>query len=258
VKVSEETMRSHRIIIPCTAIAVGVVLFGMACNAQERLAFEVASIKPIQGFVNARGNASGPRITLSGYALEGLIMDAYQVQSWQLSGGPAWRDTDPFEIIAKAPGDASPTPVQVREMLRSLLEERFKLKVHRETKEGPIYALVVEKNGPKLRRSTGSDFSYSAGGLGGTVKLSYKKVSMNFFANQIASQAQLGRPVVDRTGLAGDWDLELTFVQSAAPPNSDLPDLFTALREQLGLKLESQKGPVEKLIIDGAKRPTAN
>jgi uncharacterized protein (TIGR03435 family) len=257
VKVSEETMRSRRIIIPCTAIAVGVVLFGVASNAQERLAFEVASIKPIQGFVNARGNASGPRITLSGYALEGLIMEAYQVQSWQLSGGPAWRDTDPFEIIAKASGDASPTPVQIREMLRSLLEERFKLKVHRETKDGPIYALVVEKNGPKLRKSTGSDFSYSAGGLGGAVKLSYKKVSMNFFANQIASQAQLGRPVVDRTGLAGDWDFELTFVQGAAPPNSDLPDLFTGLRE-LGLKLESQKGPVEMLIIDGAKRPTAN
>src|ERR1700722_4799297 len=176
-------MRFRRVVIACAGIAVDVVLFGVASNAQERLAFEVASIKPIPGFVNARGNASGPRITLSGYALEGLIMDAYQVESWQLSGGPAWRDTDPFEIIAKAPGDASPPPAQAREMLQSLLEERFKLKVHRESKESPIYALVVEKNGPKLRRSAGSDFSYSAGGLGGVVKLSYKKVSMNFFAN---------------------------------------------------------------------------
>ena len=251
-------MRLRRVVIASAGIAVSVVLFGVAATAQERLAFEVASVKPIGGFVNARGNVSGPRITLSGYALEGLIMDAYGVESWQLSGGPAWRDTEPFEIIAKAPGDASPTPVQAREMLRSLLEERFKLKVHRETKEGPLYALVVEKNGPKLRKSTGSDFSYSAGGLGGAVKLSYKKVSMNFFARQVASQAQLGRPVVDRTGLAGDWDFELTFVQGAAPPNSELPGLFTALREQLGLKLESQKGPVEKLIIDRAEKPSAN
>jgi len=234
-------MRSRRIMIACAGIAVGVVLFRAAANAQEPLGFEVASIKPIPGFVNARGNVSGPRITLSGYALEGLIMDAYHVESWQLSGGPAWRDTDPFEIIAKAPGDASPTPVQVREMLRSLLKERFKLKVHRETKEGPIYALVVAKNGPKLKKSTASDLSYSAGGPRGVVKLIFKKVSMNFFANQIASQAQLGRAVLDRTGLAGEWDFELTFVQGAASPNSDLPDLLTALREQLGLKLESQK-----------------
>src|SRR5580692_2345260 len=105
-------MRVRRVVIACAKIAVGVVLFSAAANAQERLAFEVASIKPIPGFVNARGNTSGPGITLSGYALEGLIMDAYQVESWQLSGGPAWRDTDPFEIIAKAPGDASPTPAQ--------------------------------------------------------------------------------------------------------------------------------------------------
>ncbi len=245
--------------IACAGIAVGMLLFGAAANAQEPLAFEVASIKPIPSVVNARGNVSGERITLSRYALEGLIMDAYHVESWQLSGGPAWRDTDPFEIIAKAPGDAAPTPVQVREMLRSLLEERFKLRVHRETKEGPIYALVVEKNGPKLKKSTASDVSYSVGGPRGVVKLIFKKVPMNFFANQIASHAQLGRPVLDRTGLAGEWDFELTFVQGAAPPNPDLPDLFTALGEQLGLKLESRGGPVEKLIIDDrAERPSAN
>jgi len=90
------------------------------------------------------------------------------------------------------------------------------------------------------------------------VKLSFKKVSMNFFANQTPSQAQLGRPVVDRTGLAGEWDFELTFVQDAALPGSDLPDLFTSLREQLGLSLESQRGPVERLIIERAERPSAN
>jgi uncharacterized protein (TIGR03435 family) len=256
--VNEETVHSRRIMVASAGIVVCVILVGAAANAQEPLAFEVASIKPIPGFVNARANVSGPRITLSGYALEGLIMDAYHVEPWQLSGGPPWRDTDPFEIIAKAPGSASPTPVQVREMLRSLLEERFKLKVHRETKEGPIYALVVEKNGPKLKKSTASEFRYSVGGPRGIVKLVYNKVSMNFFANQIASQAQLGRPVLDKTGLAGEWDFELTFLQGAAPPNSDLPDLFTAVREQLGLKLESQKGPVEKLIIDHAERPSAN
>jgi uncharacterized protein (TIGR03435 family) len=73
-------------------------------------AFEVASIKPLQGFINARANISGPRVTMSGYGLEGLVMDVYKVASWQISGGPVWLRTDPFEIVAKAPGDAGPTP----------------------------------------------------------------------------------------------------------------------------------------------------
>ena len=123
--------------------------------AQPPLAFEVATIKPLDGFVNARASFSGPRMTLSGYALQGLLMDAYQVDSWQIAGGPVWRDTDPFEIVAKAPGNAAPSPEDRRLMLRALLEDRFKLKVHRELREAPVYALVVAKNGPKLTKSMG-------------------------------------------------------------------------------------------------------
>jgi uncharacterized protein (TIGR03435 family) len=257
--VRREEVRARCITIPCAGIAFGAVFFVAASHAQEHLAFEAASVKPIPGIVNARAKVSGPRITLSGYALEGLVMDAYQVESWQLSGGPAWRDTDAFEIIAKAPGDAAPTPAQGREMLRSLLEERFKLKVHRETREGPVFGLVVEKNGPKLKKSTAIDRTYSVGGgPGDTTKLTFEKVSMNYFASRIVSLAQLGRPVLDRTGLAGEWDFKLTFVQGAATSDSDVPDLFTALREQLGLRLQSQRGPVERLIIDRAERPSAN
>jgi len=164
---SNKTVRSHRVTRACAVIGIGVVLFGAAANAQQPIEFEVASIKPLSGFVNARGNASGPRITLSGYALQGLIMEAYQVESWQVSGGPPWRDTDPFEIIAEAPGDTSPTPAQVREMLRQLLQKRFRLKVHRMTQEGGIYALILAKNGPKLKKSTAGDFGYSVGEVRG-------------------------------------------------------------------------------------------
>ncbi len=185
-------------------------------------------------------------------------MDTYRVESWQLSGGPAWRDTDPFEIIAKAPGNVSPTPEQSREMLQSLLEERFKLKVHRETREGPVYALVIGKNGPRLKKSTAGEFRYSAGGRGRTVKLTFQKTSMDVLARQLPSQAQMDRPVLDRTALSGEWDFDLTFVPGIPPSDSNLPDLFTALRDQLGLRLESQRGPVEKLIIDHAERPSAN
>jgi uncharacterized protein (TIGR03435 family) len=221
-------------------------------------AFEVASIKPLQGFVNARVNISGPRVTMSGYGLEGLVMDVYKVASWQISGGPVWLRTDPFEIVAKAPGDASPTPEQLRLMLQTLLEERFGLKVHRETKEGPVYALVVAKNGPKMKRSTATDASFSAGGPHQVVKLTFQKRDMEFFVHQLPANAPLGRSVLDKTGLTGDWDFELTFMPGAPPPDSNVPDLFTALQEQLGLKLESQRGLVEKLIIDHAEKPSPN
>lgn len=233
--------------------AVVLLLACVIAPAQQPLAFEVATIKPLQGFVNARANFSGPRVTLSGYALEGLLMDAYGVESWQLVGGPVWRDTDPFEIVAKAPGDAAPTPEQRRQLLQSLLEDRFKLKVHRETREAPVYALTVAKNGPKLTRSTATDSLYSAGGR----EMKFQKRTMDFLAKQLSASARLGRPVLDKTALTGEWDFTLNFMPNP-PPDSNVPDVFTALQEQLGLRLESQKAPVEHLIIDHAEKPSPN
>jgi uncharacterized protein (TIGR03435 family) len=236
-------------------MAKAAVLLLIACAiapAQQPLAFEVATIKPLQGYVNARGSLSGPRVTLSGYALEGLIMDAYQVDSWQLVGGPVWRDTDPFEIVAKAPGDAEPTPEQGRQMLQSLLADRFRLKVHREMRDAPVYALVVAKNGPKLTKSTAADSSYTVGR-----EMKFQKQTMASLALRLSGSAHLGRPVLDKTGLAGEWDFTLTFMPNP-PPDSNVPDVFTALQEQLGLKLESQRAPVEHLIIDHAEKPTPN
>jgi uncharacterized protein (TIGR03435 family) len=234
--------------------AAALVLIGCAiAPAQQPLAFELATIKPLQGYVNARGSASGPRITLSGYALEGLLMDAYGVESWQLVGGPVWRDTDPFEIVAKAPGDTAPTPEQSRQMLRTLLEDRFKLKVHRELRDAPVYALVVAKNGPKLKKSTANDPLFTGSGR----EMKFQKLTMDFFAKQLSSSAGLGRPVLDKTGLTGEWDFTLRFMRNP-PPDSNIPGVFTALQEQLGLKLESQKAQVEHLIIDHAEKPSAN
>jgi uncharacterized protein (TIGR03435 family) len=228
-------------------------------RAQSPLAFEVASVKPAPGFVNARVNLSGPRVTISGYALEGLIMDAYKVEPWQLSGGPVWRDTDPFDILAKAPGENAPEPEQIRQMLQTLLEDRFKLKVHRETKEGPIYALVVAaRNGPKLKKSIAADSLFSAGGPRRTMEMIFQKHTMEYLALQLANNGRLGRRVVDKTDLTGAWDFTLTFAAGDPLPDSNVPDLFTALQEQLGLKLESQKGLVEMLVIDHAEKPSPN
>ncbi len=237
-------------------MAKAAVFFLLACAvapAQQPLAFEVATVKPLEGFANAHANFSGPRITLSGYALEGLVMDAYGVESWQLVGGPVWRDTDPFEIVAKAPGNAAPTPEQRRQMLQSLLEDRFKLKVHRELRDAPVYAMVLAKNGPKLTKSSAADSFYSVGGH----EMKFQKETMESLAKQLSSSARLGRPVLDKTALAGEWDFTLNFMPNP-PPDANVPDVFTALQEQLGLKLESQKAPVEHLIIDHAEKPSPN
>jgi uncharacterized protein (TIGR03435 family) len=239
-----------------TVIAATVTL----ARAQSP-AFEVASIKPLPGFVNARFNLSGPRVTMSGYGLEGLVMDAYKVEPWQISAGPVWLRTDPFEIVAKAPGDASPTPEQLRLMLQTLLADRFQLKVHREKREGPVYALVVDKKGPKLTPSTAADSTFSAGGGTRAVRLTFQKRTMEYLALQLSNQGGLGREVLDKTGLTGTYDFNLHWAPGTdgnPPPDSNEPGVFTALQEQLGLKLEPQKAPVEMLVIDHAEKPSPN
>lgn len=139
--------------IPLVVIAAVIAL----ARAQSP-AFEVASIKPFQGLpLNVYTNTSGPRVTISEYGLPGLLMTAYQVEPWQILGGPVWMETDRFNIVANAPGESAPTPEQVRQMLQTLLADRFQLKVHREKKEGPVYALVVDKKGSKLTPSTSAD-----------------------------------------------------------------------------------------------------
>ena len=235
---------------------LSIALWAAAAVLAQPPAFEVASIKPLPGLVNAHGSFSGPRVTLSGYPLEGLIMDAWKVESWQIVGGPAWLDTQPFEILAKAPGDSAPAAQQLRLMLQSLLQERFRLKVHRETKEGPIYALVVAKGGPRMKRSAAAGSRFTLSAPRGVVTLNFQRQPVEYLVRQL-SIAQLGRPVIDRTGLSGDWDFELSFMPNPSA-DSNVPDVFTAVQEQLGLRLEAQKGPVERLVIDRAEMPSAN
>jgi uncharacterized protein (TIGR03435 family) len=206
-------------------------------------------------------NTSGPRVTISEYGLPGLLMTAYQVEPWQISGGPVWMETDRFNIVANAPGESAPTPEQVRQMLRTLLADRFQLKVHREKREGPVYALVVDKKGPKLTPSTASDSTFSAGGGARAVRLTFQKQTMEYLALQLSNSGGLGREVLDKTGLTGSYDFQLNWAAGQdgnPPPDSNEPGLFTALEEQLGLKLEPQKGLVELLIIDHAEKPSPN
>ncbi len=152
-------------------------------------------------------------------------------------------DPDAYQVTAKAEGDAVPTKEQFQQMLQALLADRFQLKLHRETKELPAYELVVSKNGHKLKDATEDPSLHTVWNSGRVVeKYSGKKVPMTELAFVLKTQA--GRPVIDKTGLTGKYDFELQWAPGDAPAaDGSAPSIFTAVQEQLGLKLESTKAP---------------
>jgi len=252
------------------------------------LAFEVASIKPSDPNANrvSLGFMPGGGLNVIGGNLRMLISFAYDIPcgkncNGRILGGPAWIDSATFDIIAKAPPSASP-PVtdltqvsaaqrkvindQVRARLRALLADRFQLAVRRETREMPVYELVVVKSGSKLKPSSRTDGnSTSSGGRG---QLICENVTIPHFLVNLTGAA--GRPVIDRTGLTGRYDFTLEYApeslggggkgpgDSSPPADISGPSIFTALQEQLGLKLETARGPVEVIVIERAEKPTEN
>ena len=245
------------------------------------LAFEVVSIKPHpvpvgslvmrlpSGPPKTAGNRFSDRMT----TLTNLIMDAYGVQAYQISGLPRWGqvpDGDHFDIEARSEG--IPTTDQLRQMLQNLLAERFQLKLHREMKELPVYALVAGKNGPKFReigpeapepdksapRQEGEAVPKSTSGP--------SRVMRGTVAQLIwLLSGVVDRPVIDRTGLAGRYEFpELDWRgfgrerRGLQPDSQDSLSVFAAIQRELGLKLEPRKDSVETLAIDRAEKPTGN
>jgi uncharacterized protein (TIGR03435 family) len=214
--------------------------------------FEVASIK--LSAPGARGptiyNPTRGRFAIDAITTKGLIAYAYDVRDFQISGGPAWLGSEQYDIVAKPEGDASGEKILA--MARSLLTERFNLTVHHESKEMPVLALVAAKGGPRLHRSEGAGGPEVRGGRG---RLFARKVTMGLLAAQLAGRV-LGRAVLDRTGIAGEFDVDLQWTPDESPDPG--PSIFIALQEQLGLKLETQKGVVDVLVVDHVERPSAN
>jgi bla regulator protein blaR1 len=222
---------------------------------------------------------------MTGMTLKFLIAFAYDVQEFQVSGGSGWIKSDRFDIIAKsergssesAPDDigkmtdeqAKTVQEQIQQKLQALLADRFQLKLHHETKEQPVYALVIGKNGSKLQESQSKqDTRHMMMGRG---DFDGEGVPLEMLT--AALSRQLGRPVIDRTGLKGHYDFKLQWTPDPgqsmggspppgleAPPQPDPngPSIFTAIQEQLGLRLESQKGPVDLTVIDRLERPSEN
>ena len=297
-------MTTHRTTVTWILVVAAAVLTTprvFTQNADDPLpAFEAASIKPSAPGQNGQSarREPGGRATITNMPLRDLVRFVYQVQDFQLEGVPGWAANERYDIVAKAAGDPAPvaagTPDPMILMMRRLVQERFKLSVHRETRELPIYALVLAKPGTlgqDLHRSTtdcmalinGARAAARAGGpppvsptsadgrpLCGTRvgpgTIAAGGIRMGQFVD--TASRLVARTVVDRTGLAGAFDFQVTFTPdpSQLPPGAgpspsvdpNAPSFFTALQEQLGLKLESTRGPVEVLVIDQLDRPTAD
>jgi uncharacterized protein (TIGR03435 family) len=205
-----------------------------------------------------------------------LLTEAYGVRDFQIMGGPQWMNTDRWDIVAKGEGLPDRVPMeQFRPMLAALIEERFHIQQHRETKEMPVYALMPAKGGPKLTAAKADEQGHRM--RMGRGQLTGTKVPIALLMQTLSQQ--LGRTVVDKTGLTGDYDFTLNWTPqpgegggSGPPPpgpgpggpeggpavDPNGPSIFAAVQEQLGLKLESDKGPVEMVVLDKVERPTEN
>ena len=252
--------------------------------------FDVVSIKPDKsdsGMVRIMTKPDGYSAT--NVSLKMIIQGAYGIREDLISGVPGWGDSERYDIDAKVAGPdvevlKKLSPEQRRLMLQSILQDRFKLKAHTETKQLPVFELFVAKGGPKLKEATPGD-TYTNGikgpdgvARGGMMRVGRGQATgqalpMTSVVNMLSQQ--LHRTVIDKTGLTGKYDLELTWTPEEgegmghpppagdaqrADPSSDSsgPSIFTAVQEQLGLKLQSAKGPVETLVIDNVEKPSEN
>jgi uncharacterized protein (TIGR03435 family) len=279
-----------------SSVLISAVMFIPLSNAQapaqQKPAFEVASIKP-----NAAGPGGGParvtsdsrRFVGSNATLRTVLLFAYRPQTGRtlrygdITGVPSWADNEHFDIEAKVNPGIDATPEQMRLMVQSLLADRFQLKVRWETREMPTYNLVAAKNGIKIKPSQdqspitidiapanqaspprGTPRTIAKPSPSGiALSLSGEALPIDTLVNTLQSYA--GRPLFDKTGLGGMFDVKLEFFMEASggnpgatAPDPSGPTFATAIEDQLGLKLESSRSPVEILIVDSVQRPSEN
>jgi uncharacterized protein (TIGR03435 family) len=257
---------------------MAAVGFGQTLDAtpSARPEFDVASIKSTNsddGQTRVRlAWLPGGRFLATGVTAKMLIGVAYSVKPFQIFGGPSWIGRDQYSIdaegTAKEKGSILSLYLTPRQReseegnlrLQSLLAERFQLRTHRETKEQEVYSLVIGKNGPKFRESKFDDRAAEKGLLGLKMnpnELTGTKVSIHYLVEELSRR--LSRNVIDQTGLDGEYNFDLRWAPDGDGDSlPDGPSIFTALQEQLGLKLESSKAPVDVLVIDHVEKPSAN
>jgi uncharacterized protein (TIGR03435 family) len=283
--------------IPGAMISAVLLAAGLASSQTPapRPEYEVVSIKPNtsgtrQVWITGAGNSG--RMVATNVSLRMLITIAYKVKNFQVSGGGSFLDSDRYDVEAKPP-EGKFTEAEYLAMLQSLLEDRFKLEVHRERKEMPVYALLPAKTGikiPDFKEGSCTEFDpntpqaprqpsqpptmYCGNFMMGPDTLMGSKLRMAAFTDALSNI--LGRTVVDKTGVTGAFNVRLEFTRDGVanfgpngagapgpategpPADSTRPTIFTAIQEQLGLRLESEKGPVEVLVVDHAEKASEN
>jgi uncharacterized protein (TIGR03435 family) len=248
-----------------TAAALLMPWLSTFAQNQGRLTFDVASLKP--------SDTSDPRASIevepggrfaASATLKALIGFAYDVQDRDIVGGTGWMDSRLYQIDARMSGAGqSPTTDDLRERLQSLLEDRFRLSVRRGRRAESVYELLVAKGGARLKESSAPGPPHLSNGRG---KISGQSAETGVLARMVAGR--LGRAVIDKTGLKGAYDFELHWAPvpgerddgavAGSPADPEAATIFTALQEQLGLRLRSARGQVEILVIVHAESPDAN
>lgn len=237
-----------------TKVGTGLAFLAITiAYGQTRQAFEVASIKRVPDaspIATMNGDISHGRLTLNNAHIKQLIAVAYEIQGIRIEGGPGWISSDQFQIAAKAE-DPGTTDKQVRMMLQTLLEDRFQLKIHRETKLLPSYTLLTAAGGAKLEHAQeGGTDRCDRTMEADRYELTCRHIQIVTLTNALA--ILLRGPVVDQTGLMDDYDFALSW--EGDDPYSAVPDAM----EKFGLKLEMKKAPTEVIVIDSVERPSDN
>jgi uncharacterized protein (TIGR03435 family) len=233
--------------------------------------FEVASIKPSNP--DAQGKlftVRGRQVVTINTTVNDLLTFAYGLHSRQIASGPPWLETEKYDVTGQPDVEGVPSQTQLRQLVQRLLTDRFKLTFHRDKKELSVYALVVGPKGPTLTKSAANPNGLPSLLFRGLGILPAANASMADLAT-VMQQAVLDRPVVDRTGITGRYDFTLTWtpdetqflsmgvrIPPRAPDAAGPPGLFSAIQEQLGLKFESTKAPVDTIIVDKIERPSPN
>jgi len=250
---------------------VGISIAVVMAFAQKPPAFDAASVKPnTSGSGGFSMGTSHGRLTATNVPVRTLILKGFHAKDFQVTGGPAWLETERYDVVAKTE-NTSISDNDLWLLLQPLLADRFKLRFHRETKQLPIYSLTIAKGGPKLKVHAGDDEPNMSGRTGsGKASFVGTKISMARLADTLGEHTD--RIVVDNTGLKGFYDFKLGWAQedSHEPAGVSMlsslqeglgltgPSIFTAVQEQLGLKLEPAKGPVQIIVIDGAEKAKEN
>jgi uncharacterized protein (TIGR03435 family) len=249
--------------------AVVRLIVAISCLlAETPPAFELATIEISRPEEHLSIQVRGNRFTTTDTSLIDLLAFSYGLHAHQITGGPSWMETEKYDVLAEPEGKDKPKSNQLKLMVQNLLADRFQLAVHRETKELSVYSILVGKNGSKLP-AVSSDPNASPGVGFQLGAMTVKSATMADFAGFLQRYV-MDRPVVDQTKIEGRYDFSLRWTpdesqfpdrasQMTAPPgDADPPDLYTAIQQQLGLKLQAVKAPVDVIVVDHGERPSAN